>query len=208
MNWGQAAPKGTVWSGCITFASMIKFSLKCTWIYSAADVKSRRHIQDKDRVNHAWISMAFRWRSDDGPLIFAFWFSLPHKLKKNVVKVGPPLTKLSGYAHVNPQKWGYFCSAFCKFFPEIFAWWAEVIFFKSEYDLRPRFCCCSNLNIPKKSKWVRSGNTTITHWRPTHGTVRKSFIVLTVTRYQQGNYNKATSSLFLVNSQSSGLYTY
>ena len=31
---------GAVWSGFIVFASMIKSSLKCTWIY-AADVRSR-----------------------------------------------------------------------------------------------------------------------------------------------------------------------
>ena len=45
--------------------------------------------------------MAFRWQADDGPLIVLF-FNLPPliKLKKNVVKVGPPLTKLSGPAHV------------------------------------------------------------------------------------------------------------
>ena len=43
--------------------------------------------------------MAFRWRTDDGPLIVAFvWILSPHR-DKNVVKVGPPLTKLSGSAH-------------------------------------------------------------------------------------------------------------
>ena len=46
--------------------------------------------------------MAFRWRADDGPLIYLDPPS-PHQLKKqnkkNVVKVGPPLTKLSGSAH-------------------------------------------------------------------------------------------------------------
>ena len=41
--------------------------------------------------------MAFRWR-----LILAHLYppSL-HQLKENIVKVGPPLTKLSGSAHVN-----------------------------------------------------------------------------------------------------------
>ena len=35
----QTAPKEAVWSGFIVFASMIKFKLKCTWIY-AADIKT------------------------------------------------------------------------------------------------------------------------------------------------------------------------
>ena len=46
--------------------------------------------------------MAFRWRADDGPLIVIFEFSHPsstkNQQKKNVVKVGPPLTKFSGSA--------------------------------------------------------------------------------------------------------------
>ena len=37
---------GAVWSGFIEFASMIKYSLKCIWIY-AADVKSRQHFRTK-----------------------------------------------------------------------------------------------------------------------------------------------------------------
>ena len=41
--------------------------------------------------------MAFRLRADDGPLIVVLiGSSLPSK--KNLVKVGPPLTKLSGSA--------------------------------------------------------------------------------------------------------------
>ena len=51
--------------------------------------------------------MAFRWRAHDGPLIVVLGSSLPSSTKKkkrknknkNVVKVGPPLTKLSGSAH-------------------------------------------------------------------------------------------------------------
>ena len=38
--------------------------------------------------------------------------------------------------------------------------------------------------------------TTITHCRPTHGTVRKSQRTITVTRHQEDNYSKATSSFF------------
>ena len=48
--------------------------------------------------------MALRWRADGGPLLLVFESSLPSSIKKtktnsNVVKVGPPLTKLSGSAH-------------------------------------------------------------------------------------------------------------
>ena len=46
--------------------------------------------------------MAFRWRANDGPLIVVHGSS-PHilkkKKKKNLVLVGPSLTKLSGSAH-------------------------------------------------------------------------------------------------------------
>ena len=40
--------------------------------------------------------------------------------------------------------------------------------------------------------------TKTTHYRPTHGTVRKSHRTLTVTRYQKNNQNKAISSLLFV----------
>ena len=51
--------------------------------------------------------MAFRWRAHDGPLKVVLGSSLPSSTKKKkrknknkiVVKVGPPLTKLSGSAH-------------------------------------------------------------------------------------------------------------
>ena len=43
--------------------------------------------------------MAFCWRADDDPLIVVLGAFLPSSKKKNVVKVGPPLTKLSGSAH-------------------------------------------------------------------------------------------------------------
>ena len=47
--------------------------------------------------------MAFRWRAVDGPLIVVFGSFLLSsnykKEKKNFVKVGPPLTILSGAAH-------------------------------------------------------------------------------------------------------------
>ena len=45
--------------------------------------------------------LAFPWRPDDGPLILAFGSSLPHQLKKYVVKVGHPLTKFSGSGYVS-----------------------------------------------------------------------------------------------------------
>ena len=36
----------SVWSGFIVFASLIKYGLKCTWIF-AADVKSIKHLKGK-----------------------------------------------------------------------------------------------------------------------------------------------------------------
>ena len=44
--------------------------------------------------------MAFHRRADDGALILVLGSSLPSSSKKHVIKVGPPLTKLSGPAHV------------------------------------------------------------------------------------------------------------
>ena len=53
----------------------------------------------------------------------------------------------------------------------------------------------SNLHFQSKnSKWVWSGNTTITKCRQTHGTARKSHT--TITRHQEDKLSKATSSLF------------
>ena len=49
-------------------------------------------------------------------------------------------------------------------------------------------------NYTKNSKWVRSGNTTITNCRQTHGTARKRHT--TITRHQEDRLSKATSSLF------------
>ena len=39
--------KGAVWSGFIFFTSIVKFSLKCTWIY-AADVKAEDMLRAKN----------------------------------------------------------------------------------------------------------------------------------------------------------------
>ena len=46
----------------------------------------------------------------------------------------------------------------------------------------------------KNSKWVWSGNTTITNCRQPHGIVRKSRS--TITRHQEDKLSKAISSLF------------
>ena len=43
--------------------------------------------------------MAFRWRSDDGPLIVVLFWSFPSLIKLKKVKFGPRLTELSGSAH-------------------------------------------------------------------------------------------------------------
>ena len=46
------------------------------------------------------ILLAFCWRAGDGPLIVVFdHFPTNNNKKNNVVKVGPPLTKLSGSTH-------------------------------------------------------------------------------------------------------------
>ena len=50
----------------------------------------------------------------------------------------------------------------------------------------------------QKSKRLWSGNTTITHCRPTHDTVRKSHKTFTVTIHPKDNNSKATISLFQV----------
>ena len=52
--------------------------------------------------------MAFRWRTYDDPLIVVIGSFLPSstkkkKKKKKVVKVGPPLAKLSGSSHDMPN---------------------------------------------------------------------------------------------------------
>ena len=54
----------------------------------------------------------------------------------------------------------------------------------------------SQLLLPqnKNSKWVWSGNTTITNRRQHRGTTRKSRS--TITRHQEDKFSKATSSLF------------
>ena len=46
--------------------------------------------------------MAFHWPAYT---CIGIWI-LPHILKKNVVKVGPPLTKLYGSAHAENQLFG------------------------------------------------------------------------------------------------------
>ena len=48
----------------------------------------------------------------------------------------------------------------------------------------------------ENSKWVWSGNTTITNRRQPHGTARKSHT--TITRHQEDKFSKATSSLFSI----------
>ena len=51
--------------------------------------------------------MAFRWRAGDGPLIVVLGPSLPSSTKtKKVIKVGPPLAKLSGSVHANRHACG------------------------------------------------------------------------------------------------------
>ena len=49
-------------------------------------------------VGPSYVRQAFLWRADVGPLMVVFGSSLPSSTKKTVVKVGPPLAKLSGSA--------------------------------------------------------------------------------------------------------------
>ena len=64
--------------------------------------------------------------------------------------------------------------------------------------------CCLFLTIIRQMllkrsnrKWGWSGNTTITNFRPTQGTERKSHRTFTATRHPKDNKSKATSSHFL-----------
>ena len=50
------------------------------------------------------------------------------------------------------------------------------------------------LRFTVNSKWIWSGNTTITNCRQTHGTARKRHT--TISRHQEDKLSKATSSLF------------
>ena len=47
------------------------------------------------------IKMALRLRADNGPFIVVIWILTPLIKYKKLVRVGPPLTKLSGSAHVS-----------------------------------------------------------------------------------------------------------
>ena len=67
-------------------------------------LKNHKNIGFSSNTGHL---VAFRWWADDGPLILVLGSSLPTSTKKTttkkqtiVVKVGPPLTNLSGSAHV------------------------------------------------------------------------------------------------------------
>ena len=42
---------------------------------------------------HQQFTILFRWQADDGPILVVFRST--HHLKLNIVKVGPPLKKLS-----------------------------------------------------------------------------------------------------------------
>ena len=52
----------------------------------------------------------------------------------------------------------------------------------------------NHIPMDKNSKWVWSGNSTITNYRQTSSTVRKS--QTTIIRHQENKKSKATSSLF------------
>ena len=50
--------------------------------------------------------------------------------------------------------------------------------------------------INTKSKWLWSGNTTITHCRQTNGAARKNHRTRTGTKHQEDSQSKATNDLF------------
>ena len=80
----------------------------------------------------------------------------------------------------------------------LMAWNLEVVtfLFSSRRCMQMNWLCA---RVRKNSKWIWLGNTTITHCRPTHVTVRKSHRTLTETRHHEDNQSKAISSFFLVN---------
>ena len=53
------------------------------------------------------IKMAFHWRADDGPLIVVIGSSLPSSPNKKSQSWTPPLTKLSGSAHVGVSGYNF-----------------------------------------------------------------------------------------------------
>ena len=59
------------------------------------------------------------------------------------------------------------------------------------------------MHLLKNSKWVWSGNTTITNCRQPRGTARKSRS--TITRHQEDKLSKAISSLFPIKMKKSAL---
>ena len=65
---------------------------------------------DSLKTTNVWLSsarqrnailMAFRSRTDYGPLLVVSVSSFPSSTKETVVRVGPPLTNVSGSAHAN-----------------------------------------------------------------------------------------------------------
>ena len=67
-------------------------------------------------------------------------------------------------------------------------------------------CRTSTFLYIKNSKWVWSGNTTITNCRQPQGTARKSHS--TITRHQGDKLSKATSSLFPIKMIANAFYLY
>ena len=77
--------------------------------------------------------------------------------------------------------WSYWLAFYCKMWQNAMPQKNMILFDGSDYS-------------HKNSKWVWSGNTTITNCRQPRGTVRKSRS--TITRHQENKLSKAISSLF------------
>ena len=78
----------SLFTGLIPAASLLPSQQFNVWSSSAGPA---------NKTPFKWSFAA--WRADGGPCLVVFGSSLPSSTKKNVARVGPPLTKLSGSAH-------------------------------------------------------------------------------------------------------------
>ena len=105
-----------LWITCISINKLIKNKIKkthkkCTVMefdLAAFVAVGKQFIHYTTNSPWYWVvhtcitfmMMTFRWWADDGPLLVVFGsYPVSSTKKKNVVRVGLPLTKLSGSAH-------------------------------------------------------------------------------------------------------------
>ena len=102
-------------------------------------------------------------------------------------------TKLSWtglYIFTEPPSTSLLFSAICKGPGDTAPMWSLV----RSFDVHLCDKYQTIMNWPIKSKWVWSGNTTITYIRPTHGTVRSSHRILTSRKTVKVRYLALSSS--------------